>query len=247
VADIELVRVALAVPIFSLACSAPLFAGVEVTQAAGRVSIRADQATVSEVLERLSERTAMRVVYDGVPPPVVLTRTISNRTPVEAVVGLLEGLALKYAMVLDDSGAQVRVLLITTAPPPQRTAMADPEPAVLAEGPMVVVKPPDPPQPLAASAETEVPAVPPTPPASSPPTAYASYAGPFTPQGPGPIILPLPGGAAASGAVVAPAAAYNRAAAVAPAAASTPAPERTLLGTPSAALPPWMKAGYYGN
>jgi hypothetical protein len=230
------VRAALAVSILLAGSAAPLSAGIEVTQAAGRISIRADRAAVSEVLERVSERTAMRVVYDGDPPPLMLTLTLTNLTPVDAVAGLLEGLAVKYAMVLDESGTQVRVLLITTAPVPQSAYVAEPV-AVASEEPVVVVRPPDRPEPATVAVAPPVSPVGPVPvqvavPAVAPP-AYASYAGPFTPQGPGPVVLPPPGVAAAP--------------AAAPVPAATPMPAIEPLGLSSAALPPWMKAGYGGN
>ena len=114
-------RMALSAALVVLACS-PLAADVEVQMAGDRVSLRAVSAPVAEVLERLARTTGMRVVYDGPVPRQSLTTTLEAREPAEAVLSLLEGLGLNYALVMDPSGMRVDQLLIlgasAAAPPP---------------------------------------------------------------------------------------------------------------------------------
>jgi hypothetical protein len=103
------IRLALALVI--LGCPS-LHAEVEVRLAGERVSIRAASAPLAEVLERLARTTGMRVVYDGPVPRQLLTATLENRAPEEAVHSVLEGLGLNYALVMDPSGVRVDQLLI---------------------------------------------------------------------------------------------------------------------------------------
>jgi hypothetical protein len=221
-----------------LAALLPAFseAGIHVESKGGRVSIHATGASIPDILEKLREETGMRVIYDGAPPDDQVELAVVDLTPVGAVVSLLEHRAIKYAMVLDASGAQVEVLLISTAPPPPRPAegpldgigggmMADVEgDPGLSPGEDMVPPPPLPP-PMPASAASGaamqpwVMATPPPPPAS-----------PFTPQGPGPIILPLPG------------APTSAPAAPAPQAGPTAMPD-SIQGPSTAEMPPWER-GY---
>jgi hypothetical protein len=106
------IRLALALVI--LGCPA-LHAEVEVRLTGERVSIRAASAPLAEVLDRLARTTGMRVVYDGAVPRQMLTATLEDRAPEEAVHSVLEGLGLNYAVVMDPSGARVDQLLILGA------------------------------------------------------------------------------------------------------------------------------------
>ena len=90
----------------------PLGAGVEVTAAGDRLSVTAVSAPVSEVLEGLARKTRMKVMYEGGTPRTLVTIELHGRTPAEAVLGVLEGLGLNYALVLDLSGTRVETLMI---------------------------------------------------------------------------------------------------------------------------------------
>lgn len=120
--------------------------------AGDRVSVRAVSAPVAEILERLAHTTGMRVVYEGPVPRQVLTATLEERAPAEAVLSVLEGLGLNYALVMDPSGARVDQLLIlgaaAAAPASPRSA-----PPVARRG--VPVAEPEPPEELLESLQDE--------------------------------------------------------------------------------------------
>lgn len=117
-ADPRLKRYTLAMGRFPMAAalalvlSTPLRAGVEVTATGDRLDVTAAQAPVSEVLDGLARKTRMKVVYDGPVPRTPVTVELRGRTPAQAVLGVLEGLGLNYALVLDVSGTEVETLMI---------------------------------------------------------------------------------------------------------------------------------------
>jgi hypothetical protein len=92
--------------------TSPLCAEVEIRVAGDRVSLHAVSAPVSEILDRFARQTGMQLTYDAARPRQPLTATLENRTPAEAILSLLEGLGLNYALVMDRSGARVEQLLI---------------------------------------------------------------------------------------------------------------------------------------
>jgi hypothetical protein len=91
----------------------------------GRVDVRATSAPLPEVLDHLSRQTGMKVIYDGPAPRPLLTLTLEKRTPVEALLGILEGLGLNYAVVMDPTATRVETLLMTGTP-----MLSVPSPAV---------------------------------------------------------------------------------------------------------------------
>jgi hypothetical protein len=95
-----------------LALAAPARGGVEVTAAGGRLDVRAAGAPVSEVLDGLARKTKMKVVYEGATPRALVSVDFAGRTPVEAVLGVLEGTGLDYALILNDAGTEVETLMI---------------------------------------------------------------------------------------------------------------------------------------
>jgi hypothetical protein len=95
----------------------PGAAAVEVRVAGQSVDVQATNAPLTEVLERLSRQTQMKVVYEGAPPRQTISLDLRGRTPVEIVVAALEGQGVNYAMSMDDTGTRVQTLLVTgTAP-----------------------------------------------------------------------------------------------------------------------------------
>lgn len=96
----------------ALILSAPLHAGVEITSSGNRWDVTAAGAPVSEVLDGLARKTRMKVIYEGGIPRTPVTVELRGRTPAEAVLGVLEGLGLNYALVLDVSGTEVETLMI---------------------------------------------------------------------------------------------------------------------------------------
>lgn len=87
-------------------------AGVEIVAAGDRLDVTAVHASVSEVLDGLARKTGMKVVYEGTIPRTPVNVELRDRTPAQAVLGLLDGLGLNYALVLDASGTEVDTLMI---------------------------------------------------------------------------------------------------------------------------------------
>jgi hypothetical protein len=94
-----------------------LGAAVEVRVTGERVDVVATNAPLAEILEGLSRQTHIKLVYEGTPPRQLLTVDIKNRTPAEAVLAVLEGQGLTYAVALDRSGTRVQTLLMSGSIP----------------------------------------------------------------------------------------------------------------------------------
>ena len=90
----------------------------------GSVDLTARAAPLAEVLDQLARQTGMRVVYEGPPPRPPVTLSLQGRTPTEAVLSVLEGMGVNFALVADPSGSRVETLFVTGA-----SAAAAPSPA----------------------------------------------------------------------------------------------------------------------
>jgi hypothetical protein len=108
----------------AMALSAPLRADVEILAVGDRLDVTAARAPVSAVLDGLARKTHMKVVYEGPAPQTLVTVELRDRTPAQAVLGVLEGLGLNYALVLDLSGTEVETLMIVGASGMTATASA---------------------------------------------------------------------------------------------------------------------------
>jgi hypothetical protein len=104
-------------------------ADVDVQIRGGRVDVRATAAPLSQVLDRLARATGMKVVYQGATPSVLVSLGLENRTPAEAVFGVLEGLGLNYAFVVDAAGSKVETLILAGAAGPKTASSSAPPPA----------------------------------------------------------------------------------------------------------------------
>ncbi len=101
----------------ALFLAAQASAEIQVRVANGRVDLQASGAPLSEVLDRLAQQTGMKVTYDGAPQRTPVDLTLTDRTPAQAVLGVLDGLGLNYALRMDASGTRIEALLISgTAP-----------------------------------------------------------------------------------------------------------------------------------
>ncbi len=109
-------RVALALLLLPLATGAA--AEVSVQARGQRVDLSVTAAPLAEVLDRLGRQLGMKVVYEGPAPRQLVTVTLKDRTPAEAVLTLLEGLGVNYALLADETGAGVKTLLVAGAAPP---------------------------------------------------------------------------------------------------------------------------------
>ena len=114
-------------------------AQTEVRKAGDKLDVRATAAAVSEVLDRIARETGMKVSYDGAPPRARVSMSLTGVTPTQAVLSVLEGQGLNYALRMDRTGAKVETLLLVagggTAAAPQpaprapRPVEREPEPA----------------------------------------------------------------------------------------------------------------------
>lgn len=124
-------------------------AETEVRVTADRVDVRSDGATVAELLDRLARQTGMKVVYDGAPPRGRISVNLAGLTPAQAVLAILEGQGLNYALRMDRSSTRIEQLLLVAGtgavpppPPPPRPEVPrlfqrdrDPEPPEVEEEP----------------------------------------------------------------------------------------------------------------
>jgi hypothetical protein len=94
----------------------PATAEVDVRSAGGRVDLRVSAAPLSDVLDRLSRETGTMVVYEGPPPRQLVSVSLQRRTPVEAVLSLLEGTGLSFALRTDPNGTGCHTLIIVSNP-----------------------------------------------------------------------------------------------------------------------------------
>jgi hypothetical protein len=188
--------------------AAPVRAGVEVTAADGHVNVTAAQAPLSDVLDGLARKTRMKVVYEGGTPRNPVTIELRGHTPAEAVLRVLEGLGLNYALALDLSGTQVETLMIVGAGGSSSSSSASFRPArgrrdaeaeqaasddgIEGEQPMAYEAPPPPPEP--AKPEEAARSATPPPPGPLNPTTMNPFPGNAAPMlpGPPPLVGPSP-------------------------------------------------------
>jgi hypothetical protein len=84
----------------------------DVRKAGDRLDVRATTAPLSEVLDRLARETGMKVTYDGPPPRGRVSLTLSGVTSVQAVMSVLEGQGLNFALRMDPTSTRVDTLMI---------------------------------------------------------------------------------------------------------------------------------------
>ena len=87
-------------------------AQTEVRRVGDTLDVRATAAPVSEVLDRIARETGMKVTYDGAPPRARVSVTLTGVTPAQAVLRVLEGQGLNYALRMDPRAVRVETLLM---------------------------------------------------------------------------------------------------------------------------------------
>ncbi len=93
-------------------------AGVEVHVADGRVDLKSGGAPLAEVLDSLAKGTGFKIERQGsVPNPAVPPLELTGRTPVEAVLTVLDGLGLSFAFAMDASGEKIETLILAGQAP----------------------------------------------------------------------------------------------------------------------------------
>jgi hypothetical protein len=100
-----------------LCAGEPALADVTVTPTGDHLSIRAVAAPLADVLDQLARKTGMKVSYEGSAPRHRVTLALDNRTPVEAVLGVMEAQGLNFGMRTDPSGTRVERLLVMGSAP----------------------------------------------------------------------------------------------------------------------------------
>jgi hypothetical protein len=155
-------------------------AQTEVRRVGDTLDVHATAAPVAEVLDRIARETGMKVTYDGPPPRARVSVTLTGVTPAQAVLRVLEGQGLNYALRMDPRAVRVETLLMvagtgagTVAPPPPRPQL----------GPRPIDREPD-----VAEPDDETPAEAPPNPEERKPFPF-----PGGPSGPAmPLMLPTP-------------------------------------------------------
>jgi hypothetical protein len=125
------------------------------------VDVRARQVSLHEILDALSARTGMKVVYERDPPRDIVDLELTEATVETAVSRLLCGHGLSYAMRMDQTGANVETLLLLPRGTRPKAALAPPPAAV--ESPAEPDEMMPDPEVAPPPAETPAPTVAPTP------------------------------------------------------------------------------------
>jgi hypothetical protein len=86
---------------------------IDVRVSGDRLTIHARAAALADVLAQVASRTGMKVVYDGRPPRSPVTVTIDDAAPAEAILRVLEGLGINYALAMDREGRRVETLIVS--------------------------------------------------------------------------------------------------------------------------------------
>jgi hypothetical protein len=173
----------------ALTCVALFAAGhataqTEVRRSGDKVDVRATAASVSEVLDRLARETGMKVSYDGPPPRARVSMSLTGVTPSQAVLSVLEGQGLNYAMRMDATGTRVETLFLVSSGTAAAPVAAPPR---APQGPRPMVeREPEPPE-----SDEETPSeAPPAPEEKRPGFPFPGFPGPSGPAMP--LQLPTP-------------------------------------------------------
>ena len=189
-------------------------AEVRVLARGPHIDLTATAAPLTEVLDRLGRQVGLKVQYEGPAPRQLVTLSVHDRTPAEAVLSVLEGQGVNFALVWDETGTRLQTLVIagsagvsTAASAPAR-AVPEPAPRRTFGMPNPNAEPPDPgfePEPDDAQAEPPGGGLPDTgapafgPPNAEPATGSPQNApavaappqqfpvSPFAPQAPAPL------------------------------------------------------------
>ena len=91
----------------------------------GRVDVRAKGAPLVSVLDRLANQTGMTVTYQGPPPRRTVSLEVYGANHFQAVMEVLDGLGVDYAVTTDAAGTRVLSLVVAG---PTRSADAHQDP-----------------------------------------------------------------------------------------------------------------------
>jgi len=88
---------------------------VTVSRQGDRLDVAAQAMPLSEVIDAVAEKLGVPVEYEGAPPGIPVTLTLRDRTPAEAILSLLDGTGVDFALQFDASGQGVVRLLVHTS------------------------------------------------------------------------------------------------------------------------------------
>jgi hypothetical protein len=158
-------------------------AQTDVRRAGDNLDVHVTAAPISEVLDRIARETGMKVTYDGPPPRARISVTLTAVTPAQAVIRVLEGQGLNYAMRMDPRAVRVETLLLVAG----SGAGSVPAPVRPQPGPRTIDREPDVTEP-----EDEAPSEAPAPPPEEQRRPFP-FPGGLPPTGPAvPLVLPTP-------------------------------------------------------
>jgi hypothetical protein len=159
-------------------------AQTEVRRVGDTLDVRATAAPVSEVLDRIARETGMKVTYDGPPPRARVSVTLAGVTPAQAVLRVLEGQGLNYALRMDARAVRIEALLMVAGSGAGTGTVAPPTPTRPIPGTRQIDREPD-----VAEPDDETPAEAPAP----NPEDRKPFPFPGGPSGPAmPLMLPTP-------------------------------------------------------
>lgn len=179
-------RPVLAVIVLLLAAP-DLRAAVEVRVDGDRVDVQATNAPLSEILDGLARQLQIKIVYEGPPPRQLLTVDLKGRTPAEALLAIVEGQGLAYALAMDRSGTKVEKLLMAGGNNAPTSNAGPPRPPLRPERPIRESVVAEEPQEEPADAEEDE-----TPPDTGRPVVPHGKPGEAAPPSQG-VYLPAPG------------------------------------------------------
>jgi hypothetical protein len=122
-------RVRWLIPVALVALPTSVPAEVYVKAQKDRITVRAQREPLARVLAGIARETGLAVTYQSPAPNTLVSLTLENVTPQEAVMRLFEGQGLNYIFTLDPTQSKVAMLIITgggTAARPAVTASARP-------------------------------------------------------------------------------------------------------------------------
>jgi hypothetical protein len=182
-------------------------AETDVRRSGDKVEVHATAAPLTEVLDRVARQTGMKVAYDGPPPRGRVSLNLPPATPTQAVLSILEGQGLNFALRMDPSGTRIETLLLVAGNGPAAAAAAPTPPTRPEMGPRMFEREAEPPEPD--EVPTEVPirggneaddaprglrdVMPPMLPPSTGPAMPLGLPTPHPGMMPGAVVGPIPG------------------------------------------------------
>jgi hypothetical protein len=105
-------RVSWAVPLALAVLPTAVSADLYVKGENQLVTIRAHREPLSRVLTGIARETGIAVVYQSPAPSQLVSLSLENVTPQEALIRLFDGQGLNYIFQLDPSGSKVAMLIV---------------------------------------------------------------------------------------------------------------------------------------